>query len=802
MQIQNALLTGSTTVYGPITFVSGSIIGSSSYAQTSSYADTFTVAGSLTAQTLVVQTITSSVSFITGSTRFGSLLTNTHTFTGSMFVTGSAINLSNSKIIIGDDGTYGGNISTVGFGGTSNGFNRIAAANNTSDGLYLIAATGRGIYFRPAGKSTQDLSVFPNGNTALGVNFLLPTATLHISGSGSGSLMQISSTVSSSIFFVSGSGNVGIGTATPNNLTDIVGSTAGDGGAFNGTGAILRVKQNATWGGNQPWALYVEGYSYLNGFRINASDGVRALYKTAAGGTLGFATTGNDPITFTQLDATERMRIAAGGNVGIGLTDPSALLHISGSGSGSLMRISSHVSSSIFFVSGSGNVGIGTTSPQSILHAVKSNSTAPTSGTTPSGYALSYGVGDGNNGGIWFSTDFGGDQGIAGIAGTRVSGYQTDLRFYTNDTNSARAFTERMRITSGGNVGIATTTIPNNLGVALQMGSTVNFMSYVGNAYFLNNWYYDSSGNAKYITSNFASGITQNGSGELRFFTNASGTANATFTPTERLMITNGGNVGIGTISPQQKLHVEGSAAIGTTGTEDILILGRALSGGVSFQQAASLKLGRYQNAGGAYESYTRLDIALRDNSAANNYNTNTTVMTLNNAGNVLIGKTAASVANVGCELNGNGTATFAFAITSNEAVIYNNTTTGTTYQIDFRTNSVERGSISVTDSAVAFNTTSDYRIKEDFKQFNGLEKLANIKVYDFKFKDLEERMDGVIAHELQEVLPYAVIGVKDGEKLQGVDYSKLVPVLIKSIQELSTKLEEATTRIKTLESR
>ena len=62
--------------------------------------------------------------------------------------------------------------------------------------------------------------------------------------------------------------------------------------------------------------------------------------------------------------------------------------------------------------------------------------------------------------------------------------------------------------------------------------------------------------------------------------------------------------------------------------------------------------------------------------------------------------------------------------------------------------------------------------------------------------------MDGVIAHELQEVIPYAVHGEKDGVKFQSVDYSRIVPVLVKSIQELSTKLEEATTRIKTLESK
>ena len=62
---------------------------SASYAQTASYANNFTVAGTLTAQTIVAQTITSSIDFVTGSTRNGSLLTNTHQFTGSVDITGS-----------------------------------------------------------------------------------------------------------------------------------------------------------------------------------------------------------------------------------------------------------------------------------------------------------------------------------------------------------------------------------------------------------------------------------------------------------------------------------------------------------------------------------------------------------------------------------------------------------------------------------------------------------------------------------------------------------------------------------------
>jgi len=100
-------------------------------------------------------------------------------------------------------------------------------------------------------------------------------------------------------------------------------------------------------------------------------------------------------------------------------------------------------------------------------------------------------------------------------------------------------------------------------------------------------------------------------------------------------------------------------------------------------------------------------------------------------------------------------------------------------------------GTISVSSTATSYNTTSDYRLKEDLKDFNGLEKVSSIKVYDFKWKNSEERMNGVIAHELQVILPYAVLGEKDAEDMQGVDYSKLVPSLVKAIQELNTKFEE-----------
>jgi len=102
--------------------------------------------------------------------------------------------------------------------------------------------------------------------------------------------------------------------------------------------------------------------------------------------------------------------------------------------------------------------------------------------------------------------------------------------------------------------------------------------------------------------------------------------------------------------------------------------------------------------------------------------------------------------------------------------------------------------------TATAYNTSSDYRLKEDLKDFNGLDKVSKIPVYDFKWKPDDMRGYGVMAHELQEIIPQAVVGKKDGEQMQGVDYSKLVPILLKSIQEQQTIIEDLKKRIETLE--
>jgi cytoskeletal protein CcmA (bactofilin family) len=112
-------------------------------------------------------------------------------------------------------------------------------------------------------------------------------------------------------------------------------------------------------------------------------------------------------------------------------------------------------------------------------------------------------------------------------------------------------------------------------------------------------------------------------------------------------------------------------------------------------------------------------------------------------------------------------------------------------------------GGIYVNTSSTSYNTTSDYRLKEDFKDFSGLDLVSNIKVYDYKWKKEDERSYGVVAHELQDVLPNAVTGEKDQkdyenkELYQSVDYSKIVPVLVKSIQELQSQIEDLKKQMK-----
>ena len=91
-----------------------------------------------------------------------------------------------------------------------------------------------------------------------------------------------------------------------------IGSTIGDGGTNTGLNSLVYIQQNTTWTGAQPWALYVSGYTYLGGFRVNGADGQRSLYL--GNGQLGFATgDGLSPITFTTGSGGQLTRMSIDG---------------------------------------------------------------------------------------------------------------------------------------------------------------------------------------------------------------------------------------------------------------------------------------------------------------------------------------------------------------------------------------------------------------------------------------------------------------------------------------------------------
>jgi hypothetical protein len=117
-------------------------------------------------------------------------------------------------------------------------------------------------------------------------------------------------------------------------------------------------------------------------------------------------------------------------------------------------------------------------------------------------------------------------------------------------------------------------------------------------------------------------------------------------------------------------------------------------------------------------------------------------------------------------------------------------------------------GSISTSASATAYNTSSDYRLKEDVQPMVGsVDRLMALKPVNFAWKVDGSRVDGFLAHEAQEVVPEAVTGEKDAvdkhgkPEYQGIDQSKLLPVVVAALQEALQKIEALEARVAALEA-
>ena len=119
-------------------------------------------------------------------------------------------------------------------------------------------------------------------------------------------------------------------------------------------------------------------------------------------------------------------------------------------------------------------------------------------------------------------------------------------------------------------------------------------------------------------------------------------------------------------------------------------------------------------------------------------------------------------------------------------------------------TSSAQVGGIVINSGSTAYNTTSDYRLKENVIPISdGITRLQQLKPSRFNFiTDPAETVDGFIAHEVQDIAPEAITGEKDAvdddgnPKYQGIDQSKLVPLLTAALQEAIAKIESLEARL------
>ena len=464
-----------------------------------------------------------------------------------------------------------------------------------------------------------------------------------------------------------------------------------------------------------------------------------------------------DTISF-RTNGSDRMYINSSGNVGIGTTSPSSKLQVNGdltvgddstvgsfinviaagtsqdagirfgseSNTDSKAAIYTNTSNSdlhfdvtettrMLIDSATGNVGIGTTSPASKIHTY--HATQNVTATFESGDADSW-INIKDSGSLTYGV-------LLGATG--------------NDFIIAPNNSEKMRVTSAGNVGIGTTSPASQLGSTkvLDISSTGNgeiILDHTDAGVSSDIGLYSWNRNNDHLAHIKASCDGATDSAFISFHTQATGGSFTNAASNERMRITSTGNVGIGTTSPSSLFHLQ-----------------KTLSGG---------QVMAYFDGAAGSGAYGAVNIRV-DNI---DYGT-------------------------GMRFHRSGT------YDSGAVGFINGTSTV--------------GSININTSSTSYNTTSDYRLKENLTEItDGIDRIKQLKPKRFNFIGDTEIVDGFVAHEAKQVVPEAVTGEKDevlpnGDPVyQGIDQSKIVPLLTAALQEAITKIEILENRLQTLENK
>ena len=525
-------------------------------------------------------------------------------------------------------------------------------------------------------------------------------------------------------------GNVGIGTVSPGATLDVVGV---------GLSTLFRVSNTETDAttkyGTFMGRHYTNSEENIAGMLLTSSSNGLTGNRVSIGGGISAANAVNEIIFYTALNNTtlsgsERMRITNSGNVGIGMTTPYTKLVIGSRGTAAATSISAYDGIAFDFY----NDG----SPYKRHGVIISQ---------------------------------------AGDASESVLDFNTKAASGTNST--------KMTILGNGNVGIGTTSPGAKLDVSdgtiysIKLSNSAAYNSGINNGIVFNGKY-TSGGNVTDMASvrggkeNTADG---NFGGKLTFHTRQNGGVD-----TERMRIDDIGRVGIGTDDPIYTLDV--------VSTGDGLL---SLTGGT--KPAMIFKVGTAVVGGIQAQANTSLNVSAYGTSSLNLQTAGTTPrLTILTGGNVGIGiETPGSLLEIEGATNSSTSNLLRLSRASQGSApekvagFYSGT-------------SGERGYITVSNFATAYNTSSDYRLKENIKPIeDSVERLMSLKPCNFNFISEEEDkivMDGFIAHEAKDVVPEAVTGIKDAvdEKgnpmYQGIDQSKIVPLLTAALQQALQRIE------------
>ena len=317
--------------------------------------------------------------------------------------------------------------------------------------------------------------------------------------------------------------------------------------------------------------------------------------------------------------------------------------------------------------------------------------------------------------------------------------------------------------------------------------------------------------------------ITINGSGDI----NATGNdieLNSTGT-TDVTLAVGGGSVGIGTATPTEKLTVVGDMSVDTDtlyvdsannrvgfGTTTPDVFSRAYSGttvGInsssgesafminsSGTNVAALEIGRAGTRETLiYDTPTTTEIGSLTSKPLKLLSNGTERARIKEDGNCYFGRATYSVwtEGFGIESVGSGSSG-TYLVTAHNA----GSTSGRPYHYFFYNNNVIGSITQSGTTGVAYNTSSDYRLKENVVELTGaIDRVKQVPVHRFNFiADPDRTVDGFLAHEVQPIVPEAIHGTKDeidaegNPVYQGIDQSKLVPLLTQALKDAITKIE------------